>query len=136
LLPLLNSGRVVLPRNDRVVAQLVGLERRTTRAGKDSIDHSPGAHDDLINSVAGAADIVMRRDPDEDLPAWYRYLIPHGGCDPVERRRRAEAEAVKIRAQRALRASAPPGVPPDEWAIAAQNVLNGSAPCTIEFPPE
>jgi hypothetical protein len=136
LLPLLTSGRVVLPRNDRLVSQVVGLERRTTRAGKDSIDHAPGAHDDLINSVAGAADIVMRRDPDEDLPAWYRYLIPPGGCDPVERRRMAEAEAVKIRAQRALRESAPPGVPPDEWAIAAQNVLNGSAPCTLEFPAE
>jgi hypothetical protein len=136
LLPLLNSGRVVLPRNDRLVSQLVGLERRTTRAGKDSIDHAPGGHDDLINSVAGAADIVTRRDPDEDMPGWYRYLIPPGGCDPVARRRMAEAEAVKIRAQRALRATAPVGVDPGEWAVAAQNVLNGSAPCTVEFPPE
>jgi hypothetical protein len=136
LLPLLNSGRVVLPRNDRLVSQLVGLERRTTRAGKDSIDHAPGGHDDLINSVAGAADIVTRRDPDEDMPAWYRYLIPTGYCDPVARRRMAEAEAVKIRQRRALRATAPRGVPPGEWADAAQNVLNGSAPCTLEFPAE
>jgi hypothetical protein len=29
------------------------LERRTSRQGKDSIDHSPGGHDDLVNSVAG-----------------------------------------------------------------------------------
>ena len=136
LLPLLNSGRVVLPRNDRLVSQLTGLERRTTRAGKDSIDHAPGGHDDLINSVAGAADIVTRRDPDEDMPAWYRYLIPTGYCDPVARRRMAEAEAVKIRQRRALRATTPRGVPPGEWADAAQNVLNGSAPCTLEFPAE
>jgi len=29
-------------------------ERRTTRGGRDSIDHLPGAHDDLANAVAGA----------------------------------------------------------------------------------
>jgi hypothetical protein len=55
LLPLLNSGRITLPRNDRLVAQIVGLERRVTRAGKDSIDHAPNGHDDLANAVAGAA---------------------------------------------------------------------------------
>jgi hypothetical protein len=112
-----------------------GLERRTTRAGKDSIDHAPGAHDDLINSVAGAADIVTRRDPAEDMPTWYRFTIPTGG-DPVARRRMSEAEAVKLRARRALRATAPRGVPPDQWADTAKNVLNGSAPCTLEFPAE
>jgi len=37
----------------RLFAQIVGLERRTARGGKDSIDHAPGAHDDLANSVAG-----------------------------------------------------------------------------------
>jgi hypothetical protein len=30
------------------------LERRTARSGRDSIDHAPGAHDDIANSVAGA----------------------------------------------------------------------------------
>jgi hypothetical protein len=54
MLPLLNSGRVELLDNTRLVAQLCGLERRTARGGKDSIDHAPGAHDDLANSVAGA----------------------------------------------------------------------------------
>jgi ABC transporter substrate binding protein len=58
LLPLLNSGRIVLPKSDRLVNQLTGLERRTSRAGKDSIDHGPGLHDDLANAVAGAADLI------------------------------------------------------------------------------
>lgn len=53
LLPLLNSGRADLLDSDRLVAQLVGLERRTGR-GKDTIDHAPGAHDDVANAVAGA----------------------------------------------------------------------------------
>ena len=55
LLPLLNSGAITLPRNDRLVAQIVGLERRVTRAGKDSIDHGPNGHDDVANCVAGVA---------------------------------------------------------------------------------
>jgi hypothetical protein len=54
LLPLLNSRACELLDNDRLVAQLVGLERRTARSGKDSIDHAPGLHDDLANAVAGA----------------------------------------------------------------------------------
>jgi hypothetical protein len=53
LLPLLNAHRVELLDNHRLAAQLCGLERRTSRQGKDSIDHSPGGHDDLANSVAG-----------------------------------------------------------------------------------
>jgi hypothetical protein len=53
LLPLLNAKRVELIDNPRLAAQLVGLERRVGRTGRDSIDHSPGGHDDLANSVAG-----------------------------------------------------------------------------------
>jgi hypothetical protein len=53
LLPLLNAGRIELLDNPRLSAQLCGLERRTARSGKDSIDHVPGGHDDLANAVAG-----------------------------------------------------------------------------------
>jgi hypothetical protein len=53
LLPFLNAGRVELLNNPRLTAQLCGLERRTARSGKDSIDHIPGGHDDLANAVAG-----------------------------------------------------------------------------------
>jgi hypothetical protein len=55
LLPSLNSGQIILPRHDRLVAQICGLERRTGRSGKDSIDHAPNGHDDIANAVAGAA---------------------------------------------------------------------------------
>jgi hypothetical protein len=59
LLPMLNSGSIVLPKSDRLVNQLTGLERRTARSGKDSIDHGPGGHDDVANAVAGAADCIV-----------------------------------------------------------------------------
>jgi hypothetical protein len=54
LVGLVNSGAVDLLKNERLVQQLTGLERRTTRGGRDTVDHPPGGHDDLANCVAGA----------------------------------------------------------------------------------
>lgn len=54
LLPIINSGSCELLDHPRLLAQLAGLERRTARGGKDSIDHAPGGHDDIINAAAGA----------------------------------------------------------------------------------
>jgi hypothetical protein len=54
LVPLVNSGAVDLLKNERLVQQLCGLERRTSRGGRDIVDHAPGAHDDLANAVAGS----------------------------------------------------------------------------------
>ena len=53
LLPALTSGLVELPADNRLVNQLISLERRTARGGKDSIDHPPGGHDDRANVCAG-----------------------------------------------------------------------------------
>ena len=55
MLPLLNSCRVESLDEPGSIAQLCGLERRTARGGRESIDHPPSGHDDLINAVAGAA---------------------------------------------------------------------------------
>ncbi len=59
-LPLLNSARVELLDVPRLRAQLAGLERRTARGGKDTIDHGPNMHDDLINAAAGAVTLFDR----------------------------------------------------------------------------
>jgi hypothetical protein len=53
-LPLLNSGKTELLDAPRLISQLCGLERRVGWSGKDSINHGPGGHDDVINAVAGA----------------------------------------------------------------------------------
>ena len=63
LLPVLNSGKVELLDLPRLSAQLCNLERRTARGGRDSIDHPPGGHDDLANSVAGAVLLVKTHIP-------------------------------------------------------------------------
>ncbi|MDP2358198.1 MAG: hypothetical protein Q8M31_19345 [Beijerinckiaceae bacterium] len=60
LLPLINSRKVQLLDDKRLLPQLSNLERRTARGGKDSIDHAPGAHDDIANSAAGALTMVTR----------------------------------------------------------------------------
>jgi len=59
-LPLLNSRRVELLDLPRLARQLQGLERRTARGGRDSIDHAPGQHDDIANATAGVLALVMQ----------------------------------------------------------------------------
>ena len=63
-LPLLNSGRVRLLDNARLISQLVGLERRAARSGRYTIDHRPGGRYDVINAAAGVlclANVKKRR---------------------------------------------------------------------------
>ena len=78
LLPLLNSRTVALLDNECLQRQLLGLERRTARSGRDQIDHPRGARDDLANAVAGAIVLaqsapsvaVMNRGPIQYPPSW------------------------------------------------------------------
>jgi hypothetical protein len=58
LLPKLNSRSIRLLDHPRLINQLAALERRTSRGGKDTIDHPPGGHDDVGNVVAGVAACV------------------------------------------------------------------------------
>jgi hypothetical protein len=69
-LPLLNSGKVRLLGNHRLVAQLTSLERRTSRAGRDSIDHAPHAHDDVANAACGALLAAIAKRPRAFINGW------------------------------------------------------------------
>ena len=76
LLPVINSRLVDFLDNDRLITQLVSLERRTARGGKDSIDHRPGGHDDVANAVAGAFGLIFAEavaDYDSSM-AWVRDI--------------------------------------------------------------
>jgi hypothetical protein len=75
VLPMFTSGRVRLLDHQRLVAQLLGLERRTSRAGRDSVDHQPNGHDDLANSAAGALVLAAQRAAD-DGPVLAANLAP------------------------------------------------------------
>ena len=104
LLPLLNSGRIELLDLPSLRSQLGSLERRTTRAGKDVIDHSPGGRDDVVNAVAGAAMVVARQaaqvplrlvnahTPDSELSAEERRARD---AEEAERAARVVTDAIK-----------------------------------------
>jgi hypothetical protein len=79
LLPLLNSRQVDLLDNQRLITQLLGLERRTARGGRDSIDHAPGGHDDLINAAGGALVYLLserHQVPTAQFAVWGTYVPP------------------------------------------------------------
>lgn len=74
-LPLFNSGRVSIPDSDRLINELAGLERKTARGGRDSIDHAPNSHDDLANACAGVLSLLARK----RLDLIFEFIEP----DPV-----------------------------------------------------
>lgn len=61
LVAIVNSKRAELLDLPRLVAQLAGLERRTTRGGRDVVDHRAGQNDDVANSAAGAVVLASGR---------------------------------------------------------------------------
>jgi hypothetical protein len=67
-LPAVTSGQVGLLDNRKMVARFAQLERRTSRAGRDTIDHPSGGHDDVSNAVAGCI----------TLPAVKKQFPAHG----------------------------------------------------------
>jgi len=60
----------------RLTAQLCALERRTARGGRDSIDHSPGAHDDIVNAAAGSIVCAAQRKAQE-VPIVAPIIVGH-----------------------------------------------------------
>jgi hypothetical protein len=103
LLPLLTSQECELLDNPRLVNQLVSLERRTGRSGKDTIDHPPRSHDDLANVCAGAlVGISVRRAgtfrPERSRrKSRIRRMFPDAVTGSVRSFDRASGEIIKLR---------------------------------------
>jgi hypothetical protein len=53
-LPLFSQGCVDLLDVQPLTLELMQLERRTSRSGRDSVDHPPQGHDDYANAACGA----------------------------------------------------------------------------------
>jgi hypothetical protein len=93
LLPAINSGRIDLLDEPRSIAQLCSLERRTSRGGRDSIDHPPNGHDDVSNAVAGAFSLAKGGAYPTDL-SWVNGLAVDGA--EAEARAAAEFRAARF----------------------------------------
>jgi hypothetical protein len=91
LLAAINSKRVDLLDSPRLLGQLCGLERRTGRGGRDTIDHPPNGHDDVANAVAGVVATILAK----GVPLDYRGMNGTSEADPhgVETWRRARLSA-------------------------------------------
>ncbi|MCC7241206.1 MAG: hypothetical protein IT180_04720 [Acidobacteria bacterium] len=66
---MVNAKQVELLDHSRTLVQLAGLQRRTGRSGKDSIDHKAYARDDVANAVAGAALLAVTSSGRAQLPS-------------------------------------------------------------------
>ena len=73
LLPAINSGKVELLHDPRLISQLCSLERRVARSGKDSVDHPRGGHDDVINAAALAL-VGAALAPKSSADNWIEYM--------------------------------------------------------------
>ena len=83
-LPAFNGRRIQLLDIPRLIGQLVGLERRVARGGRDSIGHQPGSHDDVANAACGALVQVLS----DRRPALVRKsdLLNEDGALPLPRK--------------------------------------------------
>jgi hypothetical protein len=85
-LPLFTSGRVRLVDNTRLVHQFAGLERRTSRIGRDLVDHGPGGSDDAANAAAGAVVLVAGSGgapaSNRGIWTWYKQEAERLGWRP------------------------------------------------------
>ena len=75
LLPLVNAGAVALLDDDHLLRELRGLERRRGTAGRDRVDHRPGAHDDRAIAAAGAL-VAATVEPALTAGTWGRRRRP------------------------------------------------------------
>ena len=92
LLPLVNTGAVELLDEPTLRNQLLALQRRSVRGGRDSIDHPSGGHDDVANAAAGAVVLVTGVVGKKKIPAVFS-----GSSDPASTPSMHEALALAAR---------------------------------------
>jgi hypothetical protein len=76
-LPLFARQLVNLPDHPRLTRELRLLERSTTRAGQDKVDHGRGGHDDYANVCAGMlAQLAGKKKYDSLFTGWDDAPLP------------------------------------------------------------
>jgi hypothetical protein len=87
-LMLVNSGRVRIPSDRRLRRQFAQLERKTSRGGRDHVDHPAGAFDDAANCAAGVLCLAARLMGKEPAEPWACVLkvprTPRGAAPDYE----------------------------------------------------
>jgi hypothetical protein len=70
--PQVNTRRIELPDDEKLISELRSLERRRGRSGRDIVDHPPmkSARDDRANAVAGVSWLLARKSEAPLLVGW------------------------------------------------------------------
>ena len=85
----LNGGRVALLDMPVLRAQLIGLERRVARGGRDSVDHAPGGRDDVANAAAGAlVNVLGPQQKRRRFSCYFQSMDEPQGTNSATRHRR------------------------------------------------
>src|SRR5262245_42313584 len=66
-LPLINQGSIELLDDKKQTSELLCLEKRKSRTGKDQLTHPQGGHDDHANSLA-LASVAVARERKAEVP--------------------------------------------------------------------
>lgn len=106
-LPLLMSGSAALLDSTRLVGQVAQLERRTTRSGRDQVDHMSGASDDVANAALGALVHVPSTRRADAVSQSFRTPVVHLGHANMKARRDQPARPTSN--------SSRPGYGPPPW---------------------
>jgi len=78
LLPLINQGTIQLLDDRKQTSQLISLERRTSRTGRDSLGHPQGLHDDRAVTLALSAVLASKPIRNRSV-TWGRSPSRFGG---------------------------------------------------------
>lgn len=70
-LPAFMREQISIPDHPVLIRELRGLERRTSRMGRDTVSHPPGGHDDYANSLAGCLRVAHAK-PNLAFSSTYR----------------------------------------------------------------
>jgi hypothetical protein len=70
-LPQFMREQISIPDHPALIQELRGLERRTSRMGRDSVTHPPGGHDDYANALAGCLRVAHAK---PNRAFWSTYV--------------------------------------------------------------
>jgi hypothetical protein len=87
MLPLFTSDRIEIPDDPTLRTELLGLERRTGRSGKDAVDHRPGQHDDVANACGLASWCASRNARSGDSTCIVLRTDVNSGLEDFEQQR-------------------------------------------------
>ncbi|MDH4079600.1 MAG: hypothetical protein OEU68_07275 [Nitrospira sp.] len=96
-LPVFSQGVVDLVDVPALTTELMQLERRTSRSGRDTVDHPPNGRDDLANSACGClALLASRQAQGEAFMVNFLTGVPIEREDDVLRRKEARLRGVPV----------------------------------------